>query len=320
MHRLRETIALGRARVDGGARHADDRELGGDEDAVEEDETRDDEESRHSTSSVCAGGGRTSNDATASPSTASTTMSMPSIVSCSPGAGTLPSDLGMNVPMVSPAPFHPAPSTCAAWSTPHRSRQAHAAVWQEDRSGWRFLELVGYTANQFGDDILQRDQALDDAIVADDEDLVGALLAHISQESIGGEAVVHFRDRPQERRQRPPCLTLALGAADEIQHDVLGVEDADDVVGPLTVDRQPAVGTRGDLAENFRERRRHFDCRKACPWNHQLARRAQPQPERLVQPHLLLRLEQSAVAALGNEKFDFFGRVHVAMAGVLQGA
>ena len=36
-----------------------------------------------------------------------------------------------------------------------------------------------------------------------------------------------------------------------------------------------------------------------------------------MQPDLLLRLEQAAVAALGDEQLDLFGRVDVPMAGVL---
>ena len=69
--------------------------------------------------------------------------------------------------------------------------------------------------------------------------------------------------------------------------------------------------------EDLGERRRHFDRREARARNHQLPRGAQPEPQRLVQPHLLLRLEQPAVAALGDEQLDLLGRVHVAMAGVL---
>ena len=49
--------------------------------------------------------------------------------------------------------------------------------------------------------------------------------------------------------------------------------------------------------------------------HHQLPRAAQAEPERAVQPDLLLRLEQPAVAAFRDEQLDLFGRVHVAVPG-----
>ena len=54
---------------------------------------------------------------------------------------------------------------------------------------------------------------------------------------------------------------------------------------------------------------------QALARHHQLCRGAQPEPQRAVQPHLLLRLEQPAVAALGDQQLDLFRRVHVPMAG-----
>ena len=65
------------------------------------------------------------------------------------------------------------------------------------------------------------------------------------------------------------------------------------------------------------EWRRDVDGRQSRPRHHQLPRAAQAEPERLVQPDLFLRLEQAAVAALGDEELDLLGRVDVPMSGVL---
>ena len=86
------------------------------------------------------------------------------------------------------------------------------------------------------------------------------------------------------------------------------------------IDRQPAVRAGGDEPEHVVERRRRVDRRQARARDHQLPRGAQAEPQRPVQPHLLVRLEQAAVAALGDEQLDLFGRVDVAMAGVVDAA
>ena len=94
-------------------------------------------------------------------------------------------------------------------------------------------------------------------------------------------------------------------------HDVLRVEDAGDVAERAAVDRQPAVGARGDDAEDVAQRRRDVDGRETVARHHQLARVAEAETKRAVEPHLFLRLEQSAVAAFGDEQPDLVRRVHV---------
>ena len=91
------------------------------------------------------------------------------------------------------------------------------------------------------------------------------------------------------------------------------MQDADDVVERVAEDRQPAVRARRDDAQHVGHRRREVERRQAFARHHQLTGVAQAEPERAVQPHLLLRLEQAAVAALGDEQRDLLGRVHVTM-------
>ena len=87
--------------------------------------------------------------------------------------------------------------------------------------------------------------------------------------------------------------------------------------GDAAIHRQPAVRAGGHEPEDLREGRRDVDRREARARHHQLPRGAQAQSQRLVQPHLLLRFEQTAVAAFGDEQLDLLGRVDVSMPGVL---
>ena len=87
------------------------------------------------------------------------------------------------------------------------------------------------------------------------------------------------------------------------------------VSSDAAIDRQPAVRARRDDAEHFVERHGRVERGEPRARHHELARGAQPEPQRAVQPHLLLRLEQPAVAALRDEQLDLLRRVHVAVAG-----
>ena len=82
------------------------------------------------------------------------------------------------------------------------------------------------------------------------------------------------------------------------------------------IDRQPAVGARGDDAQNVV--RSGVGCSIAASRSRgtiSCSRVAQAETERAVEPHLLLRLEQPAVAALRDQQRDLLGRVDVAVAG-----
>ena len=161
------------------------------------------------------------------------------------------------------------------------------------------------------DDVLERDQADDLPVGVDDERLVAAALAQEGQQPIGGHVVAHADDRPQQRRQR-----RARMLADVVGDDVLGVQDADDVVraSPRYTGSRlyglaaTSVSTSANgVATSIAASR----ARGTISW----LGGAQSEPQRPVQPHLLLRLEQAAVAALGDEQLDLLGRVHVAVAG-----
>ena len=94
-----------------------------------------------------------------------------------------------------------APSDRRGLIQPHRTRQTHAAVRQQDRAQLRDLELVRHAAQQLGDDVLEGDQPGDPAVVVLDERVVAAALAQEREQAIGGHRLAHAQDRPEQARQ-----------------------------------------------------------------------------------------------------------------------
>ena len=156
--------------------------------------------------------------------------------------------------------------------------------------------------------VLERQQARRAAELVDDERLVRAPLAQLAQDAIGGDALVHAgigRIRLGERGAGPPF--------DEPAHEVLRVQDADDVVDRVAIDRQPRVGALRDDADDLVQRRVDVERRDLASRHHQLLGLAQVQPQRALQSAVLVGLEQAAVAALRDEQLDLVRRVNVAV-------
>ena len=103
--------------------------------------------------------------------------------------------------------------------------------------------------------------------------------------------------------------------ADVVEHDILGVEDADQ--RDRAIRDRPAGDCMG-WSPRAATRRRTASRRRAPQTrarDHQLPRGAQAEAQRTVQAHLLERLEQAAVAAFGDQQLDLFRRMDVAMPG-----
>ena len=97
-------------------------------------------------------------------------------------------------------------------------------------------------------------------------------------------------------------------------HDVLRVQDADDVVeraGGYTGSR--LYGLVATMRSTSRSGVAISIAASRVARHHQLPRVAQSEPQRAVQAHLLLRLEQPAVAALRDQQIDLFRRMDVTM-------
>ena len=82
---------------------------------------------------------------------------------------------------------------------------------------------------------------------------------------------------------------------------------------PRTTGRR-LKGLVAAMRSTSRPRRRDVHAGKAFARDHQLLRIPKPETQRTVQPHLLLRLEQPAVAAFGDQERNLLGRMDVPMA------
>src|SRR5687768_3684501 len=119
---------------------------------------------------------------------------------------------------------------------------------------------------------------------------MGTAVAQVPQDTIGGNAFVNAHDWPNQAFNGCP-----LAFADEPAHEVLRVDDADDVVDRAAVDGQPGIRALGDDADHLVERGGDVYRRYTRARNHQLLRLAQVQPQRALQPLVLIRLEQATI-------------------------
>ncbi len=172
----------------------------------------------------------------------------------------------------------------------------------------RALELVGDAAKQLANDILERDEPFDLPARRRDKRLVRPLLAQVCQQPVSRHPGRNVGDRSKKgrRRHRPP--------GNEGGDDVLGVEDANEFAGRPLSDGETAVRARCHDAQDLFERGGGIDDGQSFARDHQLSRRAQPEPQRAVQSHLLLGFEEPAVATLGDQQLDFLRRVDVPVA------
>ena len=169
------------------------------------------------------------------------------------------------------------------------------------------MNSSGTLPEQLAEHVLERDHADHLLRRVHDERLVAAALAQKAEQPIGRHRVGDPQDRSDEARER-----AGTAALEEVGHDVLGVQDAGDVGDRAAIDR--AAGCTGSVATIRRTSLigvRDLDRGQAITRHHELARVAQPETQRAVEPHLLLRLEQAAVAALRDQQADLFRRVHV---------
>jgi hypothetical protein len=107
------------------------------------------------------------------------------------------------------------------------------------------------------------------------------------------------------------AFMVSADCRDVAMHQVLDAEDADDLVARAAEGREPAERTGRDDVERVRPRRRDVDHRQAIARDHQVARGGPAEPQRFLQPLLLVWLEQPAIAALRDEQRNLVRRVQV---------
>ena len=150
--------------------------------------------------------------------------------------------------------------------------------------------------------VLDRDESNDDARVIHDAGEMRALLAEQRDHLIARQRGGHAHERAQQRLDGGRRT-----GRDVPMHQVLDAEDADDVLARAAEGREPAERTGRDDVERVRPRRRDINHRQAIARDHQVASRRPAEPQRLLEPLLLIRLEQPAIAALRDEQRNLVG-------------
>src|ERR1700722_11332188 len=114
---------------------------------------------------------------------------------------------------------------------------------------YRNVVLIANIANDLLDYVLKRDHPLHDAVLINDERGMGLsaqeLLELVTQRS-------RFRDEPRLQREIDNTKLAGISASRDIRPEqVLGVEDADNIVWLPTPERHPGIGRRDHLAHQL---------------------------------------------------------------------
>ena len=173
------------------------------------------------------------------------------------------------------------------------------------------LELVADVADQLGEHVLERQEPRGPAELVDDERLVRAPLAKLAQDAIGRHALVDAGDRPHQRLdarrgasvRRPPasardpscagcrrCCRSSRGRPAAASNGLWTTMPMTSLSGVLM--SSAAILRRGTIS--------------CLAWR-RFSRSARCSRQ------VLVGLEQSAVAAFGDEQLDLLGRVDVAV-------
>src|SRR5271167_1822108 len=98
-------------------------------------------------------------------------------------------------------------------------------------------------------------------------------------------------------------------------HQILGIEDSDDVLGTTqgVVDRNAGMLLFDDAGQGFVEREVAGQRKDVRPWHHDLAHRDAFELKGVVNHLFLERGDLSELAAGGDDKLEFVGRMYGAL-------
>ncbi len=142
-------------------------------------------------------------------------------------------------PTVVASVSHSLPSRAEASCDSHVAGQADSSVGKRLRYGFALLELVADVADELGEHVFKGQNAGGAAELVHDQRLVRMALAKLAEHAVGRDALVDACDRTHQRLDARPGGISPAGH--QPSHDVLGVQDADDVVNRVAVDRQARV-------------------------------------------------------------------------------
>ena len=199
-------------------------------------------------------------------------------------------------------------TTRRARSRRNRSRQPHAAVGEPQRQQARPLNSSATLPSS--------SPSTSSSVI---RPATGPPRRQRAPDGCAARAESRAGDRPawcralEDRPDAAPASDPARPDATKSVTDIFRVQDADDVVERAAEDRKAAVRARRDDPHHVGHRRRERRAQPGVPAAPSADGRCAGRAERAMQPDLLLRLEQAAVAALGDEERDLLGRMHVTM-------
>ena len=177
-------------------------------------------------------------------------------------------------------------------------------VGQADDHRLLGVVLVLDLADDLLEQVLDRDQAGGPAVLVEDDRDVDLPPLELVEQVVDRHRLRHEHRRPQQRAQRGP----RAGAGLQERQQVLRVEDADDLVDRLLVDRDPAVALLDDRVDRLLEAspsagRRH----DRDPRDHHLVEAALAELDDRVDHLLLLGLEDALLAAALDDEPELLG-------------
>ncbi len=154
------------------------------------------------------------------------------------------------------------------------------------------VELVGQVPDQRTEQILDRDDALDSAVLVDNHRESPPLPAHLRQH-LEHESRLRHQERLAEPprdvdRARGPALVVLGTHLPSGPEQIVDEEDADQVVEVLPVDREAAVARLADRLGHRVHGQRDGERDHVDPWGHHLAHRGVPDVVQGIDDELLL--------------------------------
>src|SRR5712671_4612344 len=149
--------------------------------------------------------------------------------------------------------------------------------------------LVLDLADDLLEEVLDRDEAGRPAVLIEDDREVDLPALELVQEVVDRHRLGDIDGRPKER----PEVRSGAGRFAQERQEILGVEDPEDLVDRLVVDRDTAVAVLHDRLDRLVERRRRLDGRHRDPRHHHLVDATAAELDDRVDHLLFLGLEDA---------------------------
>ena len=152
--------------------------------------------------------------------------------------------------------------------------------------------LVGDFAHDLLDQILDRQQPVDAAILVHHQRQVHTRLTHLQQQ------VEHRYLRRHHQRVTQQAFQLKRFGPADIGIDVLDVDHADDLIQLLAIDRQAAMALAPDVLQRLVQRHIHRHGDDIGAWDHDVVGRLTPQTQHVGDQRALLPVQLRRHASL----------------------